>query len=162
MFKMLISRIFQGKDADSTYAILKNISIFKDLTWIELKKLETIIHERTYAPEEVIFYEGEPGAGMYIIKKGAVAIIKKSESKETKIGQLKDGEFFGELSLLDEFSRSATAKAIEKTEILGFFRPDLLGLIKRDPKLGSKILLVLAKMIGERLRITTTEKVKVL
>ena len=71
--------------------------------------------------------------------------------------QLKEGNFFGELTLLDEKSRSAAAVSRENSVILGFFRPDLLDLLKRKPSFGIKILLNLASIIGDRLR-DTNEK----
>lgn len=77
-----------------------------------------------------------------------------------KIGVLKDGEFFGEMSLLDEYPRSAEAAEAEKTEALGIFRPDLFDLIENNPKLGYRILLRLSRRLASRLRETTERKLK--
>ena len=73
---------------------------------------------------------------------------------------LKNGEFFGELALLDESPRSATATAGEKTQILGFFRPDFLNLLSTEPKLGAKVLLKLSQILAMRLRTTTASSIK--
>jgi len=74
------------------------------------------------------FWEGEPGVGMYIIKKGVLKIYKMStDGKNEDLALLKDGDFFGELALLDDSPRSASAVAIEACHILGFFRPDFLA-----------------------------------
>ena len=62
------------------------------------------------------------------------------------------GGFFGEISLLDEHPRSASAIAKTPCKIFGFFQPDLFSLIDRDPRLGVKIVIRLARMIGARLR----------
>jgi len=56
------------------------------------------------------------------------------------------------LALLDEEPRSATAVSTEPSRLIGFFRTDLLTLIKRYPELGNKILLNLSRVLGERLR----------
>ncbi|MCK4448175.1 MAG: cyclic nucleotide-binding domain-containing protein, partial [Candidatus Marinimicrobia bacterium] len=64
------------------------------------------------------------------------------------------GDFFGELSLLDEEVRSASAIAKDHSTLLGFLRPDLFSLLERNPELGNKILLNLARVIGARLRKT--------
>ena len=81
-------------------------------------------------PDEIIFYERQPGAGMYIIKKGLIKLTKTVNEEKVKISELRDGEFFGEMSLLDDYPRSAEATAVEKTEALGIFRPDLFDLIE--------------------------------
>jgi CRP-like cAMP-binding protein len=75
--------------------------------------------------------------------------------------ELGDGEFFGELPLLDGGSRSATAVAKTSCRIFGFFQPDLFSLIERNPRLGVKIVLSLAAIIGMRLR-AVNERVQTL
>jgi len=67
---------------------------------------------------------------------------------------LNDGEFFGELSLLDSDTRSATAVATENSDLLAFLRPDLQSFSKRNPQIGNKILFNLAKVMAVRLRKT--------
>ena len=140
--------------------VLRTIPIFEGLAFSDLKKIELIVHERTFMPDEIIFYERQPGAGMYIIKKGWIKLIKTINGEKVKIGELNDGEFFGEMSLLDDYPRSAEATAIEKTEALGIFRPDLFNLIESNPRLGSKILLRLSQRLVGRLRETTEKKLK--
>jgi CRP-like cAMP-binding protein len=130
------------------------------LVFNDLKKIELIVHQRTFMPDEIIFYERQPGTGMYIIKKGLIKLTKTVNEERVKIGELKDGEFFGEMALLDEYPRSAEATAVEKTEALGIFRPDLFDLIESNPKLGYKILLRLSKRLASRLRETTEKKLK--
>jgi CRP-like cAMP-binding protein len=92
---------------------------------------------------------------MYIIEEGTVEII--SEPERHTLAELHEGDFFGELALLDEAPRSATALTRSASRILCFFKPELLDLINRDPRLGSKILFKLAWTIGERLKITNQQ-----
>jgi CRP-like cAMP-binding protein len=92
---------------------------------------------------------------MYIIVNGSVEIVEEDKKASQKIlASLQDGSFFGDLALLDESPRSASAISTVDSEIIGFFRPDFLDLIYRKPKLGIKILFALAKVVGERLRRT--------
>jgi CRP/FNR family transcriptional regulator, cyclic AMP receptor protein len=133
-------------------ALLKRIPIFEDLSKRELMAVERILHQRDYVPEEIIFREDEPGLGMYMIESGRVSIL--SESAKLKIAEFSDGAFFGEISLLDDAPRSASAVATTSCRIYGLFRPDLFSLIERDPKLGLKIILHLASLIAQRLRDT--------
>ena len=73
---------------------------------------------------------------------------------------LQSGDFFGEMALLDNEPRSATAIAIEPSKLVGFFKTDLLTLMNRDPKSGNKIMLDLSRVLGERLRQTNAELAK--
>jgi CRP-like cAMP-binding protein len=150
---------------EDIFKVLKEVPIFSDLSKKELREVEKIMYCRFYKKKEPIFRIGDPGLGMYVILKGTVEIVEEigqslpsgqqmGEDKKSRLALLKDGAFLGELALLDELPRSASAIAMEDCEILGFFRPDLMDLIKRKPKLGNKILLSLAKLIGERLRQT--------
>ena len=89
---------------------------------------------------------------------GEVVIVQEGKDGGRQVlAELTKGDFFGELALLDEEPRSATAKAIESSNLIGFFRTDLLVLIKRYPDLGNKILLNLSRVLGERLRQTNLE-----
>jgi CRP-like cAMP-binding protein len=160
--KSILNFILQkirGREGD-IIPILRTIPIFEGLAFNDLKKIELIVHQRTFMPDEIIFYERQPGAGMYILKKGLIKLTKTVNEERVKIGELKDGEFFGEMALLDEYPRSAEATAVEKTEALGIFRPDLFDLIESNPKLGYKILLRLSKRLASRLRETTEKKLK--
>jgi CRP/FNR family cyclic AMP-dependent transcriptional regulator len=143
------------KKEDDIFAILKQVPIFSDLTPKELTEVEKIVHHRTYKKNEAIIQAGDPGLGMYIIAKGSVEIVEENEKAGKRtLAKLSAGSFFGDMALLDEEPRSASAIALEDSALMGFFRPDFLDLIYRKPKLGIKILLSLARVINERLRHT--------
>ena len=131
------------------------IPIFQDLEQGELKKIKHILHQRGYKKDEVIFNEGDVGLGMYIIIGGCVQIVCGSQSHI--LAELGEGDFFGELSLLDDSPRSASAITKTPCKILCFFKPELLDLIDRSPKLGSRILFKLAWTISERLKSTNEQ-----
>ena len=146
------------KGEDNVLSMLKIVPILDGLSRDELKEFERIVHQRHYVPNENIFWEGEPGVGMYIIQEGAVKIYKTlSDGNDKELAILKNGDFFGELVLLDESPRSASAVSIETRHILGLFRPEFFDILERKPKLGLKVTTKLAQMIGNRLRITNTE-----
>lgn len=94
---------------------------------------------------------------MYIIVRGTVDIV--CGPGRHILAELHDGDFFGELALIDESPRSATAVTTMPGELLFFFKPELLDLINRNPKLGGKILFKLAWTIGERLK-STNEQIR--
>jgi CRP/FNR family cyclic AMP-dependent transcriptional regulator len=145
----------EEKTEKNIYTVMSNIPIFKDLSKKELKAIERILHRRTYKANEVLFNEGDPGVGMYIIENGRVDITLGKDKKLLAV--LSDGEFFGEIALLSEISRTATATASSNCNILGFFQSDLFGLLETNPRMGNKILLRLAQMIGDRLRFSNLE-----
>ncbi|MBD3422112.1 MAG: cyclic nucleotide-binding domain-containing protein [Chitinivibrionales bacterium] len=132
--------------------LLKLLPMFEGLNQQELIQISRALHERKYHKGETVFKENEPGAGMYIIEKGEIAIIKELQGDNSiTLAILKEKSFFGELALLDEIPRSASA-AVEKDAILlGFCKPDLEKLIERNPRLGAKILSNLARLICRRL-----------
>lgn len=151
------SNIFRKKDKQefSLYAFLKRTPIFQDLSGKELKAIERILHRRTYRENEVIFNENEHGVGMYIIESGQVTIHLGKEKKVLAL--LASGDFFGEMAIILEGLRTATAVAKSPSTLLGFFRPDLFTLMETHPKTGNKILYRLAQMVAERLRLSSLE-----
>ncbi len=147
--------IFQKKtfEEGSIESVLVNVPAFSDLAYRELKSVASIVHRREYTPGEYVVYEEDPGLGMYVIEKGEVAILMTDQKgKEKELAILKGGDFFGDLALLDESPRSASAIAKTECKLIGFFRPDLFGLMEKSPQTGIKIILKIAAMIGERLR----------
>lgn len=131
------------------YTLLREIPLFDGLSRGELSAIKSILHRREYDPGEVLFHQGNPGVGMYIIHEGTIEIVY--EPTEDTLAELSDGDFFGELALLNETPRSATAVARTGAVLYGLFRPDLLGLVEREPSLGVQILLRMAQVISERL-----------
>ena len=156
----LWGNIFRELDIQEQTVIetLKNVPIFRELKMNEIREIERIIHHRYFKPKEVIFWEGEPGVGMYIIQSGDIGIYQGHDSdREEELASLHPGDFFGEMALLNEEPRSATAVSLNNSHIIGLFRPDLFGLFERKPGFGVKVLLKLADMLATRLRKTDDE-----
>ena len=148
-------------ERSQTQLTLSKTFVFQRLSWQEIKIVEHAVHVRTFSPKEAIFKQGDPGSGMYIIIEGSVGIYLDMPNHEPKLlSELGDGDFFGEIALLDESPRSAAAIAQEHSTIIGFYRPDLMDMLKTKPALGSKILLSLSEVSATRLRSTNAELVK--
>lgn len=144
------ANIFNRKKAEqAVQELLVQIPLFESLSQRELAALEDILYRRNYKAGELIFRQGEPGAGMYIVLEGTVSIIYEPTGET--LTQLSHGDFFGEIALLNETPRSATAQAQTTCTLLGFFQPELLDLLSRNPRLAVKILLPLAQIAGQRL-----------
>ena len=133
---------------------LKTVPFFDRLSNRQLKSVSDIMFERTYDTDESIFEEGQPGAALFLILDGKVAIEICRETGTTQLAILEKGAFFGELALLDETPRSADARALERTQTLALYRNDLTGLRHRHARTACQIYRSLATMIGDRLRAT--------
>ncbi len=144
---------------DSLIETLRNNILFSTLNARELRHLSYMVYERVFQPNEFVFQEESRGFGMYIIARGKIEIRTGLPEPETLITTLNAGSFFGELALIDPDNvRTASAVALEKAVLIGFFKPDLIEIIGRKPAMGVKILLQLSKVLGRRL-LETTEKI---
>lgn len=153
----LWGNIFRQTDEQSVHALLQSIPLFDGLSRKEVSAVESILHRREYAPDEILFHQGNPGVGMYVIQEGTIDILYEPTGET--LAELTDGDFFGELALLNETPRSATAISRVDSVLYGLFRPDLLDLVEREPTLGVQILLRMGQVLSERL-IHTNEQVQ--
>ena len=133
---------------------LKTVPFFDRLSNRQLKRVSDIMFERSYDADESIFEEGQPGAALFLILDGKVAVEIYRETSTTRLAVLESGAFFGEMALLDDTPRSANARALEPTRALALYRNDLNGLRHRHPRTACQIYRSLASMIGDRLRST--------
>lgn len=133
--------------------VLQSMPPFKFLGEKSLNHLLKLIHYRVYAPGEIIFFQGDPGIGLYIIVNGEVLISEEMEDGERfDLAHLERGDFFGELALLDEEKRSASAVALKESQLAVIFKPDLDEFVETYPKEGVKILRGISQIIATRLR----------
>jgi CRP/FNR family cyclic AMP-dependent transcriptional regulator len=147
--------LFSGKSIEdgSTESVLSRVPAFSELSTRELRFVAAIVHRREYKAGEPVFYQGDPGLGMYIIREGEVSIrISERDGEDKELAVLSEGDFFGELALLDESPRSAAAVCKTDCSLIGFFRTDLFELIEQKAELGTKIVLKLAEILAVRLR----------
>jgi CRP-like cAMP-binding protein len=142
-----------GPAVTDSLGMLRAIPLFRDLKDAELTKVSKLLHQREYAADEVVFREGQTGAGMYIIQQGAVDIVLRlADGSEQCVVSLKDRQFFGELALLESTPRTATCVVRKPSVLLGLFQPDLEQLLERNAQLGARVVWNLARMTGLRLR----------
>ena len=154
MLELMWKNFFKNKN-ESQISFLKKQVLFSSLKEKEIRILEKSIHQRSYFSGEKIF---KPGAntGFYMILKGQVEIsYDMPDGDQVVVSLLKEGDFFGELALVqDKGFQKTTAQAASTTELLGLFRPELMSLIDKYPKIGSYILIKLSSVLGERLKKT--------
>ncbi|NQT34933.1 cyclic nucleotide-binding domain-containing protein [bacterium] len=140
------------KRVSDTRRILSNLPLFENLSMRQWRELSDLFHKRTFTKDEIIFKNGTPGLGMYAIIDGSVAVYENEDGVDVEIARLGSGDFFGEMSLVEEVERSATIVALETTRLIGIFRPQLKDLMHRRPQLGLIIIERLARILTSRLR----------
>lgn len=128
---------------------LKRVSLFAGVEEEDLKNIAAIMRERSYRKNQVIFYEDDPGDTLYIVKSGTVRIYQLSEAGHEKtLAVFKEGDSFGEMSLIEEDGRSATAETMEPSVLLVIGKSHFLELLQKSPSLSMATI----RMLTQRLR----------
>ena len=149
-------------ESDDLVKTLRSIPMFKSLTKRDFSTFLSIIHNRNYLAGEYIFYQGDPGIGLYIIREGQVEIIRENDKgNKLTLATIQKGDFFGELALIDGEKRSASALAKSDTRLSAIFKPDLDEFIEKYPKKGIKILQGIAEITTVRLRTLNEDYFKI-
>jgi uncharacterized membrane protein len=128
-------------------AFLSQIQLFAQLDDDERGVLAQAMHERALGAKECLFRIGEPGDSMFIVQSGSVELsVKDTAGQKIVLHTAKPGDFFGELSLLDGGSRTATAIADESTHLFVLDRDDLLLLFRKRPEAALDMLAAMGRM----------------
>ena len=124
--------------------------MFEGLTEDQLNSLSPFTYRKKFGPGELIVEEGHTGNGLYVIVSGNVEVIKGLETEQQQIvNKLGAGEFFGEMALLGEWPRTATVRAVDNVECLGIDRWVFLAQLERQPKVGIRMLHILAQRLRD-------------
>jgi CRP-like cAMP-binding protein len=94
----------------------------------------------TVNPGDILFREGDEGDKMYIIQRGNIRISKIIEGTDHELAILGKGDFFGEMAIVTNESRSATATALNTTDLLEFDKQGFLSLINKNAKIALNII----------------------
>jgi len=129
--------------------LLEEVPFFKLLDSDERAELAAVLDEARIANGETLFKIGDPGDSLYIVRSGLVEMFVKDHTGEKiLLTTASPGDLFGELSLLDNGPRAATAVALEDTDLLVLDRGDLLLFLRRKPDAALDLMTVM----GQRLR----------
>jgi CRP/FNR family transcriptional regulator, cyclic AMP receptor protein len=155
-----LRRTFRDEKFREEVHFLKNVPIFHNMSTRHLGRIRQAIQTRFYNAGEVLFSEGQVGRAIFIIRSGQVELSKKTESGGgLKLGLLNPGQVFGEMALLENQPRTATATMVESGEICLLYTSTLEALIKSHPDVGVKLLRNIAVMLSTLLR-RTNEKLE--
>ena len=128
---------------------LESSKLFSQLPQTDLRKLQEVTREIHFKDGDQIFKEGDPGDGVYVVKAGAVQISGLLSSGQRQLfSRVLPGDVFGEMSVLDDLPRSATASAEKATTVFFVPRDPMVKLLRTSPDLA----ISLVQEISRRLR----------
>ncbi|GDX82711.1 hypothetical protein LBMAG42_45220 [Deltaproteobacteria bacterium] len=135
---------------------LSHQTLFKDLSLAETQSVAARMEVLEFEDDDEIFAEGQPCDGWYVIVEGEVAIVKSGVGGlDHDLAQLESGEGFGEMGLIDDAPRLATATAVGETTLarlpLGAFR----AMMKDEGSVAARIVLAMARVLVQRQRALT-------
>ncbi len=124
---------------------LQSVPLFTRLGEGSVDAILRLTRRRRIRKDEVIFHENDVGDSLFIILRGRVKVaIFGDDGKEVTLSTLSEGDFFGEMSLLDQEPRSATTVAEEECELLALQRDDFMRALEQDPGMSASLIQVLA------------------
>ena len=127
---------------------LKRVPLFSDLADGELTRFADVMREREYPRNSVILFEDDPGDALYIVSSGQVKVVLIGEDgREVILSVLGDGDFFGEMSLIDDEPRSAHVIAMKDSHLLVLRRDDFQVQLQQHPSVALKLLRVLVQRL---------------
>jgi CRP/FNR family transcriptional regulator len=125
--------------------LLRSLPYFRSLNEETLASIGALVSRRLYEPNEVIFLEGEPCAGLFIVHTGHVKIYKASpEGREQILHICGPHESFNDVAVFDGGPNPASAQAMDTTELCVLERSAMLDLFDRHPKIAQAVVAVLA------------------
>jgi CRP-like cAMP-binding protein len=127
----------------SNQEFLSRVPIFGNLLPDQMASILAVAQEHTYAPGQIIVTQGTPGQAFYLITSGEMAIERDGQA----LGAFGQGDFFGEMSLLDSARRSATIRAIDETHCPMLSSWDFKSLLERVSSIAIRLLEVLSRRL---------------
>jgi len=133
----------------SLIPVLQRVPLFSQLSAVELQRVVDVARERAYPRNSVILFEDDPGDALFVVATGQVKVVLIGEDgREVILSVMGPGEFFGEMSLLDDEPRSAHVIAMEDSSLAVLRREDFEGILTSTPQIA----LALLRELSRRLR----------
>lgn len=133
----------------SAAVVLQKVPLFSQLAPAELQRVVEVARDRSYPKNSVILFEDDPGDALYVVATGQVKVVLIGEDgREVILSVLGEGEFFGEMALIDDEPRSAHVIAMEDSSLIVLRREDFQRILIHAPGIA----LALLKELSRRLR----------
>jgi CRP/FNR family cyclic AMP-dependent transcriptional regulator len=132
----------------SVVETLRGVPLFADLGDVERGRLAAAVRQRSYPRNSVIVFEDDPGDALFVVGAGQVKVVLIGEDgREVILAVLGPGDFFGELSLIDDQPRSAHVIAMEDARLLVLRREDFQRALEDHPRIALGLLRTLARRL---------------
>jgi CRP-like cAMP-binding protein len=145
-------KLFSTPADRKSVELLRQLDVFRNLSFNEALELDELLHERVYEKGEIIFEKGDIGHGIFVVVSGKVRVDPSGELFKDAVPEFGPGEMFGELSLFEEAPRFATVVAVERTVMVALFRAEFSTLLTKNTKIGTKVLMKLCTTMSQRFR----------
>ncbi|MES2824187.1 MAG: Crp/Fnr family transcriptional regulator [Pseudomonadota bacterium] len=130
--------------------MLENVSLFAGVPPHYLAQLEKLSVLRKYPKNTILVSEGDESTHLYIVRKGtASAYLNNDDGRQVNLNYMQEGDYFGELSLLDGKPRSASVIAITDCEIILISKTNFNELLRKDPEFALLLLTELTRRVRE-------------
>ncbi len=127
--------------------LLSEVEIFQLVDPADRQMLAEVVDRVKVAAGEILFHAGEPGDALYLVRSGAVELfIKDTVGQKITFATAKAGDVFGELALLDSGPRTASAQALEDSELIMLDRDDLRLAFTKSPDIALHMLAAMSRM----------------
>jgi CRP-like cAMP-binding protein len=132
----------------SVETTLQKVPLFSQLGPPDLARVLEVARERAYPKNSVILFEDDPGDALYVVKQGQVKVVLIGEDgREVILSVLGEGDFFGEMALIDDEPRSAHVIAMSDSTLLVLRREDFQGLLMQTPGIALAMLRELTRRL---------------
>ena len=136
----------------SVLELLKQVHLFKGLSFKEVNKVGNMFENLPMKNGDVILKEGDIGPGLFIIMSGNVGVFKSDGSGNCEISELTPGDHFGEISLLESTVTTASIIAKKEGELLKVDGNEFMDFMDDNPVIANKIYKQLLKILSRRLK----------
>ncbi len=119
---------------------LRRVPLFKGLSPEDLAQVAEAVHKKSYPPETDIVEIGEPGQSLFIISRGTVQVVYPARSSDFELARLTEGDFFGEMAILNSMTRSATVRSVDSVEVLVLEKDDFQKILTSSPSVAIQLL----------------------
>lgn len=138
--------------------LLKAMRLLSQIPERQLTGLAEFLRPKELDPGAVVFQEGSTGMSLYFVSSGRIRISKSgSDGSATDLAMLGPGDFFGEMALIEEAERTASATAFGNCVVFELFRGDLARWVKTNPQQAVQFFAELVHLQSDRLRRTSNE-----
>ncbi len=136
----------------SLYELLQSNHIFKAISRYEFSVIENYLFFKGLEADEFLFHEGSHGDFVAFVVAGQLEVFINLQGKKKQLAIKKTGDSIGDMAVIDELSRSASVRALERTGLIILPKRDFERILSEHPEIGIKMLKGLANMLSLQLR----------